>query len=144
MIKFKCLPFSFCSNILRCSILIRFVEKLICKRNLLCCFNSLNRSTSTSAKSSGSGTGVCRLTKITLRNHEQDKLGLLNTMTTLYRPWTYELPAVSARGTFYPWANRGVTSSWCGNSLDFICVSLPSLKCASPALVPIPSPTQLC
>ena len=65
-------------------------------------------------------------------------------MTTLDCPWTYELPSVSARGTSYPWANSGVTSSWWGNSLDFTCLSLPSLKCAGPALAPRPSPTQPC
>ena len=68
--------------------------------------------TSTSAQSSGSGTGLCCLIKITLRNHEHENLDLLHTMTTLDCPWTYELPSVSARGTSYPWANRGVTSSW--------------------------------
>ena len=62
--------------------------------------------TSTSAQSSGSGTGLCCLIKITLRNHEHENLDLLHTMTTLDCPWTYELPSVSVRGTSYPWANR--------------------------------------
>ena len=38
--------------------------------------------TSTSAQSSGSGTGLCRLIKFKLRNHEQENLDLLYTMTT--------------------------------------------------------------
>ena len=80
------------------------------------------------AQSSGGGTGLCRLIKITLRNHEHENIDLLHTMTTLDCPWTYELSSVSARGTSYPWANRGVTSSLWGNSLDFTCLSLPSLK----------------
>ncbi len=57
-------------------------------------------------------TGLCRLIKFTLRNHEQENLDLLYTMMTLDRPWTYDLLSVSARGTPYPWASRGVTSSW--------------------------------